>query len=51
MFERIENMKKFDAHESQFWQKLQSPSGIIKEPLSKDLIPMEDVDIAVQANT
>jgi hypothetical protein len=30
MFEKIESMKKFDAHESQFWKNLSSPSNIIR---------------------
>lgn len=68
MFERIESMKKFDAHESQFWRNLASPAQIVKEQMSasklqnnrqssaddnscNNLIPMEDVDIAVQATT
>ena len=86
MFEKIESMKKFDAHESQFWRNLSSPSNIIRSDTNtigannnngmicsaqkslsmrgvggvsamglnseqQDLIPMEDIDIAVQAQT
>ena len=53
MFDKIESMKKFDAHESQFWKNLSSPNAILQEQelMRSPEIPLDEIDIAIHAST